>query len=571
MSLAPKAKYNLLKNAGYSGELRAGGLAGVTGEIGQMKECQERCKKFDALGKEVGASLSKEHEEKFILAFAEKWKADPTIYDKIEKDLAANPAAAEKIKEMVKKDPDAFLVSLKDYKGGNLDAVLNGVNKGAAPAPTNPATQPSAPPAAAPAAAPASSAPPATQPAAPATPAPATNNNDIDPIKLMTELAAASDDDIKHLDKEAVKGILLGMADNAAQLGVQQSTIDGFKTKIEKNEHELVENITENWQNNPEFVRELAKASLKALKNPKKPGEKPDPAATTAMTDVMENPDHLADDKYVKKLASNMKLADSALGQLMSGLSKGFGDFFSGLAGKLGQAFKQIVGWFSDMFGGDGMRSAISMKNGKGFLPDVMINMGIMHENANIREAEARARPSDMRPYPIVGEDGKMFHDEKQKVKDPKTGEEKEVVKSVPNTITVKDVDGKEHKWIPADGLKAAKMSDGNYRVTGVTAITPEGIPKAIDSITMTPADFKAYKEQIEEKSKQEYGVSGNNSPSMRVTPINPANGLVGDAEIVGPKANSDGVEIFTIPEDKPIIGVTKMAPKEPRPSAVGV
>ena len=564
MALNRFEKIDLLQKAGYSGKFTG---IGVDGEIGQMKECRDRCSKFNALAEEASKGLSTENEKKLILAFAEKWKSDPAIYDKIEKDLTQNPAAADKIKLMVQKDPGGFIKSFKNYTGGNMDAVLIAADKTAATTPTTAKHAPAAAPSTAPSGAPVV----VLAQNAPATPAATKEDEKIDPIQFMADLAAASDDDIKHMDKDAVKGILLGLADNAKESGVNGSTVDGFKSRIEKNEDQLVEKITENWQNNPEFVREFAKTSLKSLKEPKKPGEKAAPAVITAMTDIMENPEHLAEDKYVKSLASDMKMADSALGTFMSGISKGLGDFFSGMSGKLGQAFKQIMGWFSDMFGGNGGKSAISMQTGKGFLPEIMINMGLMRDNGARRMIEDSYGPKDVKAYPIVDKDGKYFHDEKYQEKDPKTGELIDKTRPVPNTIEVKDVDGKSHKWIPSDGLKAAQMPDGNYRVTAATKLSQDGITSGIETVTMTPAAFETYKKEVEKVSGRTYGVNENAPISIQVTKIDPKNGaLMGAGTVTSAPETGADVQIWGYNDPNAPKGKNmQWEPDEPRPSGV--
>lgn len=502
--------------------------------------------KYDAVLKKMGAQVLTDGAKIKFDADAAK-KSDTGIIDKLAKDLSgAN--GAQMIKQL-REHPDAIVKNLDSYasqKGtvadflgqpvvtaapapvpekapsasGSSSHATTGKHSAKAPAPIAVAAAPVTPTVVTPSSAPITQTAPEVTPT---TQAPVAKNTPQTPSQdpqeqVLAALAGASDKDIKEgLTKTDVKRILNGMADQAeTKFGVNASTASGFKNRVgggdpKLADDKLISDITINMQNNPDFVRQLAKSA----QNKTEPSDGLKEAARKEMTKVMENPEKLAEDSYVKELSQNMKKAESFEAFSSSGIGKMFGSMFGeGFGGKIsgwiGQIFEGIKNFFSGLFGGKPVLSMTS--GGNSMLPNVMINTRNFQENVDNAAAFARYRPEEMNALPIKGADGKFFHD--VVTKDAKGNETK---REEPNTITIKTAEGKDMKVIPATGnLMAQQMAgnlgadgrftEGNVRVPVVTGIDKNGQSAKIESIVMTPAEFNKYKTQVDAEGQKRGG-----------------------------------------------------------------
>ena len=478
--------------------------------------------KYDAvlakMGKQILADGSKIG---FDTSKAEK--ANTGIIDKLAGDL--NGKGTE-ITQQLRKNPDRFATRLDTYASGGMSIdefvaepvaaaapasapqaskTSSGASKpakkhtspaaapvaaavAAVPATPKPSTPVEAPVGAAVAAATAEEAPPQSAPAQTNSPA----DNDI-AGDILGALASASNEDMKtKLGPDEVKGIAGGLATKAASLGVDSATTNGFKQKIQKDD-KLSKSIATNLQNNPDFVRSLARMAKdnSPLSEPFK-GK-----AVSEMNKLMANPELLANDAYVKDMQKKFEMAEQFK---KFGLNEMLTKMLDGLRGQSYGLFEQ-VGDISAGF--SGARSVVTMGNGGGFMGSVMFNMN--NFNANVDEARSNANysASSMTAFSVKGADGKYFHD--VPVKDDKGNVLKKedgtpLTRSVGNyTVNLKTANGKDVEVIPSVGVLVAKQaSDGNYRVPVITGIDKNGAADKLSFVMLAPAEFERYKKIAE-------------------------------------------------------------------------
>jgi hypothetical protein len=445
-------------------------------------------------------------QKKFLTALGKKWKADPAVFNKLEADMKADPALAGRIATTVKSNPDIMVASLQKYAGGDLlpkpavaPAPAQAANAPAAPTPPNgPGQQP-----------PAAAAPPAQAANSPAPPKAQAPEKDQE-IEFLTALAGLSDADMKkQLDKGVVKDILKGMADQAeTKFGVSAATVAGFKNRIGAGDPKLADDklltqITTNFQNNPEFVRQLAKSA----KNKEPMDKAMVDMARPIMTGVMENPEKLADDNYVKDLSQKMNMG-STMGGFGKILNNIFGEGFGGkISGWFHAIVDQIKTWISG-FTGD--KQVISMKSaGNGsLLPTVMVNLDAINANRDAAAAQARYSPLEMTALSKKGADGKFFHNEQVTGSDGKpavTQDGQPVLKTVMNdAYTITDINGKQHSVMPSVGQLAAKQDkDGNFYGRFVTKINQNGVSDELATYQVSAAEFKKYEASTNQRAKE--------------------------------------------------------------------
>ncbi len=477
-------------------------------------------------------NLKSDTEEKLLSAMAKKWKADPALFSKMEKDLAANPKLASQISSSVVTKPALIIDAVEKYKGGNLPTLLGMTPEVGRPAqenkqeqrPTTPVamvSEPSAEPkgkknkSAAPVVA-ADVTSPEAKPTISVNPIAPKGEEEPSP-EVLEAFAAGSDKEISAAMSPAiVKSILKGMSDQASsKFGVSAATAEGFNKRV-ATDPALLDKVTTNFQNNPEFVRQLAKAA----KDKEPLSKEMRDMARPIMTSVMENPENLADDKYVKDLSQKMKMGSSmgGFGKMLSGVfGEGFGEKISGWFNAI---FDKIKSFFSG-FTGD--KSVLSMNSGgKGSLfPSVMVNLDNITANRDAAAAQARYNPNQMTAFSPKGEDGKFVHngapvtdkDGKQVVKNGKP-----VFEEVPNgQITLKTADGKDVKVIPSVGVLTAKQLPGQYAPNGeyvrgniqvpvVTGVNEFGASDKISTVVLTPAQFNEYKKLADAEAKKRGG-----------------------------------------------------------------
>lgn len=501
-------------------------------------------KLLDALDKPAGNSAPHKDSAKLTEAIIAKWKTPEgsQFLSNLEKDLGADKDVTAKLVSAIQKDPNKVAQNISSYKAGNLAAAIPAESvktapSGTAPAPKEAKAEPEIVPARTQAIKKAASAAPvspieatasaaiesnetvAKAPKSPKTePAASAEDKAITDKILQTafeSLADRSDTEIANaIDADMVKSIAKGMSQQAiSKYGVQEPAAKAFLKKIagpqepgeskDGYDPQLADNIAANLKRNPEFVRQLAKAA----KN-KEPMDKAmvDMARPT-MTSVMENPEKLADDKYVKDLSQKMNMGSSmgGFGKILNNIfGEGFG---SKISGWFNAIFSQIKSWISG-FTGD--KQVISMKSGGNgsFLPTVMVNLDAINANRDAAAAQARYSPLTMTALSQKGADGKFFHDEQVKDKDGKPAvsqDGKPVMKTVMNgAYTITDIDGKQHSVMPSVGqLEAKQDKDGNVYGRFVTKINANGVSDELATIRVSEAEFKKYEEATNKRARE--------------------------------------------------------------------
>lgn len=535
-------------------------------------------------------------------AIITKWKADPQFLNKLERDLLGDREAAARLVNAIKNNPNnvaSLLNDMAQYNAGSLStlAPVAAVNPAvASPAPqqnqprqagtstANPSTtrtstgQPArSAPAAGVAATPVTASPPTVaQPATTGTvpttvsapPQPTTPEELVIGQQIargvFESLADASDAQITQaLTKDMVKNILTSMSRDAiTKFGVSAQDANAFASTIsDPNNDALLDRITRNFKNNPDFIRQLAKASKDSgepLSDTKKN------AARAMMTPIMENPEKLAEDAYVKGLTRNLKMGNSN-SPMMSMLSGMFG----GMGGWLGQLMDGFRRLFSGFFGGASVFSVVN--TGGSMLPTIMVNRSAIEENRARAEADRSANPRDMTALSL---NGQRFITVKEK-----DASGREIERQVPNTIEITTTDGKKVKAVPAVGVLLAQQARGNFDpdtgrwIAGpvhawiVTGLNEDGGSSAVRRVTMSEAEFLRFKKQVDETSAK-YGdgrpLAFENYTEqdarragivarIPVTIVNPQTGAVTNTVLRPATPVSPDVRTFPVPPQPPI------------------
>lgn len=435
---------------------------------------------------DADTSISDANKEKLLKAVADKYKKDPAALDRLEKDLADNPALAKKLEQAIKSNPAAIAErGIPAYTGGNLDAALNSAVPAAAPA-RKPGAAPS--PAPSPAAAPADrktepatapkterpagggsrrhQAPDAAPSSAPAAAPAAAPTPNADGMKAIIESLATGDNDtikkiVEAQGPKLVNGLAHGMADMAREkFGVPATTADAFEKRI-KDDPKLRESITENFKKNPDFVRQMAKMAQGG-------GDVPDAMKEMArkeMDKLMQNPQLLADDKYVKDISRQMRMGNT-MGRLSGFLQDTFGIDMSGAMGGMGGFFQGIANWFKDFLGafsGGGVKDFLSQPSNKnlGMFDKLSAGIGFAMNKANNQYHSPYEGMRLRNEQPLAAADGSYFHTEMRK-----NAQGVETPHRVPNTIEVRTVNNTVHKVIPtAEPLSFTRLPGGNYEI----------------------------------------------------------------------------------------------------------
>lgn len=523
---------------------------------------------------------------KLTAAIIDKWKTDKNFIKNLDTDLA-DPKIRAKLTQAIQNNPDMIAQNISNYKAGNLAAIIPDVdvsasassgakaeakkdataeaakaklhvNKQAVKAPVADTVSPAA------AAAGMGLAPnEEVVTRSSSTKAPSSQPKQMsDEFKqgVFESLADRSDEEIANaIDADMVKSIAKGMAKDAVtKYGVPSVAANAFAKKIAGSDDpkdqagfdpQLSENIATNLKRNPEFVRQLAKSSKDKTPLSKEMQD----MAKGSMTSVMENPEDLTKDDYVKKLSRQMSSA-----QTMGGIGKMFSSLFGeGFGAKLSGWFGQIMETIKNFFSGFSGKPVLSMStSGGSLLPNVLIHTKNFQENQDNAAAFARYKPEDMKALPIAGADGKIFHEVVSK-----NAKGEEVKKQEPNTITLKDADGKDVKVIPAVGNLGAKQIAGNFgadgkfiegniRVPVVTGIDKNGQSTSIATITMTPVEFNKYKTQVDAEAQKRGGqftalefenytaedaIKQGKGKGLQIISVNAASGAVSEPATVNP------------------------------------
>lgn len=456
-----------------------------------------------------------------------------TIIDLIGRDIKENPSLGEKLQDAMKSNPNDLAGRIANYKEGELATIISEISPpkakskkpateakaevaAAAAAVTAPATPKpvAAPKAAAPvtpaAAVAAPPQPAANAPAAPAAVAAAVVAPAANPVDdLINDIAGSSGEELQNIvknsvDAKAVVGIAAKMGQVATdKYGVSSSASEGFVKRVTKDE-QLAARIATNFQNNPEFVKTLAKMS----KDQSKLEEPMKSKAQQEMNKLMANAELLADDKHVKGLQAQIEQAEKF--ERDGGFMGMFKKMFGGGMGSLMSGF-QDIGFM--MAGMSGEYKVLSMFKGNSLIPNIMIDLDAYGRNKDAAMAFANYSPYDMTSLASKGADGKYFREVVTK-----NAQGKDVKEDVPvSQITLKTAGGNEVKVIPSVGSLVAKQMAGQYdqngafvpgniRVPVVTSIDKAGNSTGISTVTLTPAQFAEYKKTTDELARQKGG-----------------------------------------------------------------
>lgn len=516
MGLTQEEKKKILENEGFG-----------TLDMLAMRMAISKNKTLDALIDKIEAdpSVPKEAQAKIIVAFANKWKTNPDIYSQMEADLKKTPELANRIQVTANGNPASLITAIKEYEPGNMGAnlpvkgsYLEAERKYASSAPASPspmavvagATQPSAP------------AP--TQTAS----RPTSSANDDDAI--LDAVANASDDDIqKTTSPEAVHMLADRIAKMAVTThGTSPATANGFVAKI-KTDPKLSQAIAINLQQNPDFVRQLAR-----MAKDKTPLTEPAKSmARREMENLMENPERLADAKYVRELQQKIQMAEQFKNE--------------GIGGMLQSMFGPLRGGFSNLglvFAGfTGPNKVFSMVQGDGLFPTMMINLDSMRRN----EAVAYAAST-------VGGNSLTTFAEPYKTVSVKGPDGKSMTEKVPNTFKM-TINGKETDVVLALGLTA------NERAGHIDPVTNQFVPSnrvafwgtrtvggQPEMLETTKDEFERYRTAVNQASakygdgrqlaftdytEQDARDRFRNQPQIQIASVDPQTGAVTQKQVV--------------------------------------
>lgn len=500
-------------------------------------------------------------------AIISKWKDEKNggskFIDALNNDLGRDPAATARLIDAIKKDPNKIAANLNgmtQYTPGSLATLIPAV---ATPAPAVVATN--APIATQPKPAAVRAAPVSIVASGPATSgttapvgAPATAgggtivNQPAPPVDtqgimrgVFESLADASDEKIvQSLNKGMVKSILTSMSQDAiTKFGVSASDANGFKeTIIDPDNDRLLDRITKNFQSNPEFIRQLARAS----KDSGEPiSEMKKNAARSLMTPIMENPQKLAEDDYVKELTRNLKMGNSK-SPFMDFFKNMFGE---GMGGWIGQFIEKIKSFFSGFSGNSKVFSVVSQPGS--LLPSVLINQDAIAENRNRHYAQSTVGANDLTTFPepyktvaVKGPDGKPKLD----------NDGKPMTEKVANTFKMQ-INGKDTEVVLARGLMANEVKGHidpttnqfvpSNKVAFWGTKTDGGQPELLET---TKAEFIKYKAAVDAASakygdgkqlaftdytEQDARASLRNQPQIQMASVDPQTGAVTQKQVV--------------------------------------
>lgn len=379
---------------------------------------------------------------------------------------------------------------------------------------------------------------PMSQPAQDKTPANAAA--DLSAVKetarheVLKGLAGLSDEQIQSsLEPRHVVQMADELANSAVdKYGVNAATAHGFHERI-SGDTKLQKDITENFKRHPDFVRQLAKQMDGDGNVPQNMQE----IVRKEMTNVMENPESLASDKYVKDATGMMKNSG-----MMSGIGnflQGMGIDMGGLGDSLGGFFQNIMQWFQDLVGAftnGGVANFLAQPSNQG--------LGMFDKfAAGIGFAMNQAGNTYHSPYELAAQevlpsrDGSYFHKEMGKDKDGNP-----VERTVPNTLELTDAGGKTHKVIPTAGpLPFEQVEGGNIKIRATTDIKQgaDGRVSATSTgdFVVTRAEGDRYLQALEDQTGQKIALKqfGNEQKMAQQQPtdiqVTGVNGQTGNIE----------------------------------------
>lgn len=500
---------------------------------------------------EVSKSASGKNTAKLQDAIIERYMAKGSTFLKdLDRDLGANPAAAATLAKQIQADPNKVALNVAKYTAGNLAAVVAAGEPAvaavkpsvvSAAAPATPRAEPVRTARAAPEAAiPAAAAPRAEPIAAAVKPATSTFTPEMEAqIQRNTFIALAGKPDAEisvALSSPAlVKGIAAGIADQATKMGVGAEYTKSFKDRMAR-DPQLVDAFQKNLQQNPEFVRQMAKTMRDGGEMPASMKE----IAKKTMQDVMEQPEKLADDGFVKRMSQGLSMKDGGgMGGMMGGLSsmfKGMGDMggmFSGLASFFQGIMDKIQSFIKEVSGGEWLSRRNSGRDFFQAFSDTI------DQTPNRLASEANAKKS-MVIHPSI-RDGKVEYAHAEPIRDEKGvirmgADGKELTGIKPNTFEVTTISGSKIQVLPATGVPAVRDAQGNYHMNVVTGMDDKRRPSEVQQVVLSVDQFRAYNANIKQygdpSMPPQYTMADNNAANIvrvgaNVTTVD-ANGAIG-------------------------------------------
>ncbi|MEK7801251.1 MAG: hypothetical protein AAB276_02245 [Pseudomonadota bacterium] len=352
-------------------------------------------------------------------------------------------------------------------------------------------------------------------------------------MKLATFVALAdkSDQDIITAlnNKTLIKGIAEGIAGQATKMGVGSEYTKSFKDRMDRDPN-LMKAFQENLQKNPEFVRQMAKTMKDGGEMPSSMKE----IAKKTMQEVMEQPEKLADDGFVKRMSQGMSMKGGmdglssmfkGLGD-MGGMFAGLGSFFQGIMDKIQSFIKEVSGgeWLSRRNSGRNFLQAFS---------------DTLDQTPNRLASEANAKNSMVVHPMIVGGVPRWTHDES--VRDEKGVsrmgiDDKELTSVRPNTFEITTISGSQIKVLPATGVPAVRDAQGNYHMNVVKEMDANNRPSDVQQVVLSVDQFRAYNAHLKQygdpSMPPQYVMADNNVANIarvgaNVTTVEP-NGTLG-------------------------------------------
>jgi hypothetical protein len=518
-------KLNEIMNA-----LRKAGLSDQTNDLERESEVNRFLTEMNSaksMGKALESlrndpSVDNQTKLNFVEALGKKWKDDPQVIAKLDKEIEKSPALGQALLAAIKTNPQGTLQALSRYNG-NLSQSLQGLTPTVAPAqsaaPATPAplsvpsTTPAAPAAVSPTAGttnapavppvavvvPGNAAPSA--PTTPSAPASSTTTAGGTPSGFsLQELLELDDTNLKAVitPKLVQEKLAPALAKIAREQGVPSMSTSGFEERI-KRDDKLAKDIADALKRNPSSIRAIAAAIQETNgQDTSMTGKLKGHVIKSELTSIMNNPQKLASDDYLQSVERLTKQND-----IFKAL--GFDKMFGGMFG--GAGFSRFADQFACFTGPNKVFSICTSPGG--FLPSIMINQGAMADNrihALFRQFE---NPQDMKLLP---NNGKLFLDKMEGGK-PVLDKDGKPVQEL-NTVEIKLADGSTKKIVPANSPNyTAKQAQGGFSAGGeyipgniwvsvITGVDPKTqLPNKIDRVAMTPQQFEDYQKLIAKNS----------------------------------------------------------------------
>jgi hypothetical protein len=484
--------------------------------------------KFDALMKEMGARFKADTGSPFRDGFVDKLNAD----------LEANPALAQKMTAAIKSNPAQATLAVRNYQPGKLNEAVKAMEARPAPAagpvqapaPVTPApaanpsatrpapatptvARPAPPPVAAPAAP-----PPVVAPAAIPSPTPSTTADTgaaairAGRDQMISALATGSDADIKaFMQKPANVKLLM---ESAANYGENQPELKdkarGFMDRVNANPN-VIKQIGENLGNNPELVRKMAKA-LDEQKGPIN-SRAMNTQVNQVLGEIYEKPDKtLGSKQWTDGLQSKMMMGGAMdwvktnLGIDLKNMLGGLGNMLQGMFAKIGDFFKQFstgnfmqignmnpkAGFFDKL--GRSMDQAAAFREREPMLreqADLIVKPGAkgpINDGAHGPDGKPR-----MKDETVTGPDGKPTT---VKVADYRAGDD--------HRVSVTAIGNNNNKVYLTDNIQPTREPNGNYRWTVAESIDPNtGRAGQLRQLVVSPEESQRLFKIMEQSAAQ--------------------------------------------------------------------